>query len=62
MAPRYRCRALNRYMFIMSCIFGLISGAVGPGLSLHLSYLASLRGFYSTFMFVRGIYGSIKID
>lgn len=49
-------------MFIMSCIFGLISGAVGPGLSLHLSYLASLRGFYSTFMFVRGIYGSIKID
>jgi len=35
------------YMAIMSCIFGLISGAVG---------------FYSTFTFVRGIYGSIKID
>ena len=35
------------YMFIMSCIFGLINGAVG---------------FYSTFAFVRGIYGSIKIE
>ncbi|CAJ1351974.1 unnamed protein product [Effrenium voratum] len=35
------------YMFIMSSIFALISGAVG---------------FLSTLTFVRGIYGSIKID
>jgi len=35
------------YMFIMSSIFALVSGAVG---------------FLSTFQFVKGIYGSIKID